>query len=450
MDKEVLITNFKQLERLLKPYWMRNLYYFKPIKGFSLDSRSIENGQAFIALRGKFQDGHKFISEAVDKGASLVVAQRGIPGNFKIPFFLVDDTYEALKQIVYYIRKKKNPYVYGITGSVGKTTTKEMLSFLLQPAAKVLKNYKTENNLLGVGKTILSLRDEEVLILELGTNSCGEIKTLGGISYPDTGIVTFIKAVHLKGLKNLKGVFEEKISFLERPGIKAILNKDDFYLRKVNFCKKVYWFGKGKECDLYARFIKRDLKNSIFLIQDKFKLILPRQFEGFIANVQAAMLGASLYGLPLGELVERMNSYEYFSCGRMETVKLGGVTFINDAYNANPYSFKQALGVIRRYPFKKIAVVGDMLELGGKSIYYHKLLAYDIIKSKFDYCLTMGDYAFHLRERLKELGYRRVFHFFSHQEIARFIHGKAKKGWLIFLKGSRKMELEKVIDLLKK
>ena len=444
-----MIGEFKFLERLIKPVKIYNRYFFKPVKGFSFDSRSIKRGEAFIAFNGKHKDGHRFIKEAAAKGASLIIAQKDTVNKPKVPYFIVENSQDVLGEIASYIIKKKRPFVYGITGSVGKTTTKDMLAYLLDGKYRILKNKKTENNLLGVTKTIFSLSDEDVLILELGTNSLGEIKTLSQICRPDVGIITFIKAVHLEGLKSMKNIFEEKVSLLKvNSKIHAVLNRDDNYLRRVDFCKKVLWFGKSKDCDIYAKLIKRDNEKSTFLICDEFRLDLPFQFEGFIANALAAISGANLRGLSIKEAVERMNEFSDFPCGRMQIKQLGRFLIINDAYNANPYAFSQALKITKRYPQKKIAVIGDMMELGKKSIYYHRLLADKIIANHFEYCLTMGEHTRHLKKRLDQLGYRKAFHFDSHEDLGNFIDRRVKNGCMIFLKGSRKMALEKIIDVL--
>jgi UDP-N-acetylmuramoyl-tripeptide--D-alanyl-D-alanine ligase len=455
MNKKSLICDFRKLEKIVEPKEELNMYHFKPIKGFSIDSRIIDKGQAYIAIKGKHHDGHKFIKEAVAKGAAFVIAQEYLATKRKVPFFIVNDSYKALGNIANYIRNKKKPFVYGITGSVGKTTTKDILSFLLEDRRKVLKNKKTENNFLGVAKTILSLQDEKVLVLELGTNARGEINTLSQISRPDVGIITFIKPVHLEGLGSLKGIYEEKTSLFEtNPKIKAVLNRDDSYLSKFKNSNKIYWFGKKKSNDLWARLVKRDKDKSFFLIQDKYELILPNQYEGFIANSLAAILGAKLLGISLACLVERMNGFCNWPAMRMQHHQLNGFSIINDAYNANPYAITTALAGLKRNPLKKIAVLGDMLELGDKTIYYHRSLASSIIKNGFDYCLTFGQHSWHLHDQLKKSGYRNTKHFSSHKSIAQFINKKAgalkaKKRYLIFLKGSRKMELEKVIDYLK-
>jgi len=460
----MIITDFKVLEKILKPEGIYNLYHFKSLKGFSLDSRSIIKDEAFVAIKGKHRDGHSFIKRAIAKGASLIVAEKYIVTKPKVPFFVVENSYQALKSIATYVRRKKNPFVFGITGSLGKTITKEMLSFLISSRFKVLKNKGTENNILGLAKTCFSLRDEEMMILELGTSAKGEIESLAEIAIPDVGIITFVKPVHLEGLESLRGVFDEKTSlFKANPKMKAVLNRDDFYLSKIPRSNKVYWFGrrshplggKDKNNHLFARLAGRCRGNSTFLIQDKYRLILPSYREGFISNVLAAILGAKIVGLSLKESVERIRDYKNFLPLRMQIEKHKGFSVLNDAYNANPYSFQMAFKGLKECSLKKIAVIGDMLELGKKSRYYHELLAGQIKKGKFDCCLTLGQHTQYLKRKLKSLGYKKAFHLSSHKAIAQFINkmiGKSresKKRYLIFLKGSRKMELEKVIEYLR-
>lgn len=438
-----------KLKKIIEPKKVYNLYHYKPIRGFSIDSRTIKKEEGFIAIKGKYKDGHDYIDDAINKGASLIISEMDIPPKYKVPFFLVDSTYKVLEKIISYIRQQKNPFVFAITGSVGKTTTKEMLSFLLEKDFKVLKNQKTENNLLGVAKTFFSLTDQKIVVMELGTNSKGEIKLLSEITKPDVGIITFIKPVHLEKLGTLNDIFLEKTSLLKaNPKIEAILNRDDKYLRKIDFCKKIMWFGKDKKSTLYAQLLKQNDNLSIFKVQDKFLLTINSPFSDFIYNALAAILAATILDIPLQKLIERMNSFNSYPFQRAQFIKFNDFLILNDAYNANPYSFVRMLHLLNRFKQKKIAVVGDMLELGDKSIYYHRLLAKDILKCNFEYCLAIGKYTFFLIEQLRKMGYKNAFHFSSHKQIAFFIKEKAEKDWLIFLKGSRNMELEKVLDFL--
>ncbi|MBU1112340.1 MAG: UDP-N-acetylmuramoyl-tripeptide--D-alanyl-D-alanine ligase [Candidatus Omnitrophica bacterium] len=448
------------MKRMIKPKGVYRPEKFKPLEGFSIDSRTIKKGQGFVAVKGKLFDGHDFIPEAQSRGAACIICQRSVGAGFKpalkVPFLVVEDSYQALISIASYIREKKKPFVYAITGSLGKTTTKEMLYFLLEGHCRVLKNKKTENNLLGVVKTIFSLNHQEVVIAELGTNQPGEIGVLSGILKPDVGVITFVKPVHLEGLSSLEGIFREKISLgLSNPAMKLVLNRDDAYLRRVKDKKNVYWFGTKSNNHLFARRIAKDSQNCWFRIQNAYELAIPNHLEGFITNVLAAVLSGHLYGIPIEKLVSKIKGFKKYPLMRMQIQKTARFSILNDAYNANPYSVKQALNSLKNHPLKKIAVIGDMLELGKKTAYYHRCLAPYLVKNKFDYCLTLGDYTRQLNRRLSQIGYKRAYHFSSHRDLARFINQKIvplknqAKQYLIFLKGSRKMELEKIIPYLK-
>ncbi|MFA5008727.1 MAG: UDP-N-acetylmuramoyl-tripeptide--D-alanyl-D-alanine ligase [Candidatus Omnitrophota bacterium] len=445
----MLISDFSKLEELLDPVKIYNLYNFKPISGFSIDSRTVKNGQAFIAIKGKLRDGHDFIKEAVKNGASCIISQKDKKFRCNVPFYVVDDTYKALRDTCRFVREKKNPVVYAITGSVGKTTAKEMLFYLLRGYFSVLKNYKTENNILGIAKTIFSLQDEKILILELGTNNPGEIKELSAIARPDIGIITFVKPVHLKGLKSLPGIFREKISIASsNPAMKMVINKDDNYLSKFNLKRKVYWFGKESACHLPARLIKSNAEKSTFILQDKFQLTLQSGFEGFIYNALAALLGASLLKLPMDKLTKKLCRFSDFPSQRMQIEKKSGFLFLNDAYNSNPYAFCEALKLVEKFSSKKVAIVADMLELGDKSRYYHEKLAQPLKNAGFDCVLTFGKQCLYLKRTLDKIGYKNAYHFSSHAAMVDFVNKKVEKGSLIFLKGSRAMRLEKVVESL--
>jgi UDP-N-acetylmuramoyl-tripeptide--D-alanyl-D-alanine ligase len=445
----MLIYDFEKIVKLVKPVRIYNLYHFRPISGFSIDSRTIKPQEAFIALKGAHLDGHEFMPAAAQGGASLIISERDAPLNSTTPFFVVESSFEALKKICRYVRDEKNPFVYAITGSIGKTTAKEMLSFLLEDKFKIQKNYQTENNIFGVAKTIFSLGNADVLILEFGTNHPGEIKELCRMSYPDVGVITFIKPVHLEGFKDLKGVFEEKVSLLKANSkITAVLNKDDSYLRKINFCKKVYWYGRSAKNDLSARLLKSNFKESSFIIQNEFELALPTAFDNFIYNGLAAMLAASVLKISVKELVYRLNQFKEYPRSRMELKEAGGFLFLNDAYNANPYSFQETLKAVKKFSLKRVAVVGDMLELGPKSIFYHHKLAEHLRHGDFAYVLSMGTHSLHLNQRLKMQGYKNAYHFSSCDDIVDFIKKNVEKGSLIFLKGSRAMSLERVLNTI--
>lgn len=447
----MIISNFKIIENLLRPYQVYNLYYFKKIKGFCLDSRQVKKGDVFIALGGKYKDGHNYIKEAVKKGAVLIVSEKYINTKPKVPQFIVEDTDIALGRIISFLRNKhKKATVVAITGSLGKTTTKEILAFLIRPDKKVLVNKATENNILGVAKTIFSYKNHDLIIFELGTNKLGEISDLTKIVQPDIGVITCIKPTHLKGLGNLKKIKKEKLSILEaNKKVKAILNEEDPQLSKVRRKNKTFWFGKNKKNDLYYRIIKRTETEVYFKILGKYDLILPLQFENFISNYLAATLTAHLLGFPFKDLILRLNSFDGFPPMRMEKNRIGNYTILNDAYNANPYSFKKSLSVLNYFKLPKVVIAADMLELGAKTAYYHRKLASQILKTRPNYCITYGKHAKITNNELKALNYKNRFHFDSHQKIADFLKNRlGQREYLIFLKGSRKMRLENILKYL--
>ncbi len=445
------INSFKIIEKIVKPYKIYNLYYFRSVRGFSLDSRSIKKQEAFIALPGKHKDGHDYIKAAVKKGASLIIASRYTELNEKIPQFIVEDGYESLQRIVSFLRKKnKKAKIIAVTGSLGKTTTKEIIDFLLKPYFTVLKNKKTENNLLGVAKTIFSYSNQDVIIFELGTNKKGELAELTKLVKPDIGVITCIKPVHLDGLGSLRQVKEEKLSLLRYdPKIQAVLNSKDPLLFRAKIKNKTYWFGKNKKDDLYYRRVKRGSGKVYFKILNKYDLTLPIQFEYFIDNCLAALLSAHLLAIDFDDLILRLNYFKSYPAMRMEQKKIGNYLILNDAYNANPESFKKALLVLKHFNLPKVIVAADMFELGSRSSYYHRRLAFQIFKTNFDYCLTFGKYTQITNKQLKDLGCKNVLHFSCQQAIADFLKEKLNsKKYLIFLKGSRGMELEKVLKFL--
>lgn len=439
-----------------------NISRFRALKGFAYDSRTLRKGQAFIAVKGRFQDGHDFIGEADKKGAGLIVAERlpacrsGRPvKSVSAPVMLVKDSRYALKILARHVRYLKNPYVYAITGSVGKTTTKEMLVWCLKSKHKTCANLKTENNLFGLSRTIFSLKKEKILVAELGTNSPGEIKELAEVLLPNAGLITFVKPVHLEKLKSLPGVFKEKTALLEsREDTVAVLNADDEYLRKYKGPAKVYWYGTGKGSGLRARFLSRQKNTVTFLLNSRYQLCLPISRENFVYNALAAISAASLSGMTTAQSVKRMNRFRGYPDGRMDIKKVGALCFVNDAYNSNPYALKETLKVFKDLAGHKIAVLADMLELGTGAARYHQAAAKDILCSGVDHCLTLGGLSRHTYEALRRAGFTQARHYATHSEVSaalkRIVEADPQLSYTVLLKGSRAMHLEKVMELFAK
>ncbi|MDD5440827.1 MAG: UDP-N-acetylmuramoyl-tripeptide--D-alanyl-D-alanine ligase [Candidatus Omnitrophica bacterium] len=447
--------NIRDIIDILKPAKVFNVDIFGTISGFSIDTRTILPGEVYIAIKGELKDGHDYIDEALSKGACGVIAEAGSENLEFRPVLLVDSTKKAVEEIIKYILKNKNVFIYAVTGSVGKTTTKEMLAYLLNMKFSVWSNHGTENNLLGLAKTIFSLKEQQVLINELGTNAPGEIKLLSEILQPNAGIITFIKPVHLERLGTIEGVFREKCAmFKSNTDMQVVLNRDDGCLAQVSDNKNVYWFGmQGKGSGLFNRYVYADLlgktnSESLFLVQGKYKLRLKTPFDGYIYNALAAIAAAGLKGISVARCAEFLSDFELCVTGRMEILELNGIKVINDAYNANPYSFEKALEFMAGMPGDKIMALGDMLELGLESIEYRKALAENVMDVNPKFCFTVGENMYYLNRRLLELGFRWVKHFHSVEAMGNYIKTIYEPGNLILLKGSRNMRLERIIEFL--
>lgn len=355
----------------------------KSVSGISIDSRAIKPGEAYLAIKGNNFDGHSFIEEAVRKGASCIIsgvsADQGIRGS-GIAFIQVDDTTKALGDIARSRRERFKGAVIALTGSNGKTTTKEMISWVLENDFKVLKNPGTKNNHIGVPLALLELDDSyDVAVLEIGTNHHGEVAYLGNIVSPDIACLINIGPSHLESFKSLEGVFREKsalLEYLRQPGV-SIVNSDDQFLKKCFAADKASGIVLGVSLKARADFRASKIKNSC----DGLEFRVNKAREPFsldtlgylnIYNALIAIACARVLGMEYGDIASRLKQFS-FPKDRLHLTSLNDVLFINDTYNANPVSLHQALDVLDKYPAKgrKILVMGDMMELGLQKDFFH-------------------------------------------------------------------------------
>ncbi len=361
------------------------------VKGFSIDSRSINKDEAFICIKGDNFDGHKFIPEAIAKGAKAIIYQSpghqvtktprhqdaGTPG--KIAFIKVKNTIKALGDLARFNRQRYDIPVIAVTGSNGKTTTKEMISWILSAKFRVLKNEGTKNNHIGLPMTLLRLNDKhDIVVLEIGTNHFGEVANLSGICEPNLGVITNIGLSHLQYLRSLRGVLKEKYGLfkhLRKPGI-GILNADDPYLRKKIFTKPknevIISTGVRGAADFFASKIKSDKGKLFFYLNKHHKFTLNTLGYYNIYNALQAIAIARIFGISEDGCAARLSAFD-FPEGRLKTIKFKGINFIDDSYNANPVSLGQALVALDsiKTSGRKIFLMGDMLELGGKEGFFH-------------------------------------------------------------------------------
>lgn len=425
------------------------------VRGISIDSRRVKKGEAFLAIKGDKFDGHDFIPEVIRKGVRCIIAQR-LSSQKGVTFIKVKDTALALGDIACFNRKRfKNIPVIAVTGSNGKTTTKEMIASVLSRKFKVLKNEGTKNNHIGLPLTLLKLDNSyDIAVLEIGTNHFGEVHYLTRIAYPNIGIITNIGPAHLEYFNNLSGVFKEKYSLfegLQQPAI-AIVNADDDFLREVAFKKTKFPFvlsvGLKNKSDFFASGIKYIRGKPAFKVNQRFKFALNALGYYNIYNSLFAVAVARIFGL----------TYRDISCGltgfslpksRLNFIEIGGIKFIDDTYNSNPLSLKQALGVLENFPVKgkKIFVMGDMLELGELSRSLHAQAVREGLRV-FDTLITVGELSKACSDK-NSRAKNKIFNCQTASEAREILFGKVGVGSddIVLVKGSRRMKMEEVFKI---
>jgi len=431
--------------------------------GISTDSRQIGQGCLFIPLRGEKYDGHDFLTAAVRQGAAGVLLQKDFQTRLPVwgeavSVILVEDTLTALGDIAHARRKKIKARVLAITGSSGKTTTKEMVAGIAELAFNVAKTQGNFNNLVGVPMTLLNLRARyDVLILELGTNRRGEIERLTRIAEPDIGLITNIGPAHLAGLKSLDIVREEKCDLIRNmssSGI-AVINGDDEALKtfgSLHDGRKIT-FGFSPDVDVAAENIvglgRHGIKFILRLRERRQEINLSATGEHNIYNALAAAASSWALGIEQTVISQGLTAFKPVS-GRMEILPLkNGAFIINDTYNANPASVREALKTLNflRENHHSTVIMGDMLELGDHADQMHE----DIGRLMAD----TGVGTIFLRGRLSQataagatkrhMPQERIFHFETKEEVIKPLKQILKKGDWILVKGSRLMMMEEIV-----
>ena len=430
------------------------------VKSVSIDSRTVKKGQFYFALVGKNYDGHDFIKDTIEREAGgIIYSKNNIDLAKPFPHFpsiiKVDDTLLALGSLAQAYRKRcEKTKVIGITGSNGKTTTKEILSSILDKKAKTVWNKGNFNNRIGLPLSVLNLQlDTEYAVFEMGTSLHGEIKALSEIIMPDVGVITNIGKSHLETFGSTAGVFKEKRTLLENVSSDGfiVLNSDDEILRGISSktYSKVITFALYGGADVYARNI------ILWAEKPKFELHINGSFTEVsmpvggkfnIMNALAAAATASGLGFTLEEIKEGIESFTPPSM-RMETLKIhSGAILINDAYNANPSSVKESIqGVLESYPDRDVVLVlGDMLELGEKEADYHSELGKYINEQQLKTVYFFGELS---KNTIRNVDKKPAYHCKDRKELLERLKKADITAKTVFLfKGSRGMKLEEVYN----
>jgi len=430
------------------------------IRSVSTDSRTIEPGSLFVAIRGERFDGHDFIRDAIDKGAALVMAEKGASVPEGVPAVLVDDTVRALGKLAAYHRSRFNIPVVAVTGSVGKTSTKEMIAAALSAGWKVHKTKGNFNNEIGLPLSVLELDDtHQAAVFEMGMRGFGEIDYLSRIVRPDIAVITNIGISHIERLGSRQNILKAKLEILH--GMKddgvVILNGDDELLSGLRglLKQKTVFYGVDESCEVRAADILSEGEHGI-----SFSVLADGREHRYsvpapgIHNVQNA-LAAIAVALTLGfddETIEKGLAGYAGDRMRLNITDVDGIKVINDAYNAAPASVSSALKVLCEIGTgrRKWAVLGDMLELGEWAEKAHKDIGRQVAEAGIDYLVGIGDLARWYVEGALDNGMlmdnARLFR--NADDAQAFISQKIARGDVILFKGSRKMKLDVLADRL--
>ncbi len=433
--------------------------------GYSIDSRTISVGECFFAIRGPNFDGHDFIAEAVSKGASCVVASvREVPqANPSFPLMTVADTSLALQHLANYARKKWGRLVIGITGSTGKTTTKEILGLLLQARYRVFKTTGNFNNDFGLPLSILRMKEEhEVAVLELGMSRAGEIRRLCQIAEPHIGIVTNVRPVHLQNFQSIRGVAEAKRELIESLPVDgvAVLNNDDRLVRKFgrSFKGEVITFGVDTVATYRASVLRSTgLDGTEFQLIHKSKchpLRIPLPGRHNVTNALPAIAVANHLGLEFETISKSLLSLRPTE-GRGEVLTFQNqFTLLNDSYNSNPAAMDAVIRCVEALPGfrRKILVAGEMLELGPRAEEFHRTVGVQAARSKFDLVIGVRGLAEFICQAASEFSASPPEARFFADSVAagEWLTRIVQAGDLIVVKGSRGVRTERIIDILRR
>ncbi len=427
--------------------------------GVSIDSRSILPGQLFFAIAGPHLDGHDYLGDAAARGASAAVVHRAAAAPPGLPVIHVADTTRALADLARHRRLQADVPVVAITGSVGKTTTKEMTAALLGTRGPVLKTEGNLNNRYGLPLSLLRLRPEHTAaVLELGMSAPGELRQLSDVARPDLAVITRVGPVHLEFFPSIDAIAAAKAEVLEglRPQGAAVLNGDDERVRRIGegFRGRVVWFGRDRRFDVSAeswRGTGFGMRFDLRVGGRAVDVALPLAGPHFVSNFLAAAAVAHALGIRPESMVEAA-THMAPARHRGEVVRLGeGVVLLDDCYNSSPDALEAAVTALSLLPGqRRVAVLGDMLELGETGPALHRE-AGRALAGRVDVVVGVGTLARELLEGAREAGTPAAsLHFFADaSEAAGGVAAGIGQGDAVLVKGSRGIKLEKVVEALR-
>ena len=425
------------------------------------DSRKIIDGSLFIAFKGEKFDGENFAVEAIEKGAAAVMVSRDCPKE-KLPtkgvVLKVDDTLAAYQNIAHIWRMKFNLPIVSITGSNGKTTTKDLTAAVLSMLGDVQKTSGNFNNEIGVPLTLMGINENhKAAVVEIGMRGLHQIEALAKIVKPTIGIVTNVGETHIELLGSIENIARAKRELVEAidTGGTVILNADDSNVAAMSSHAKagvkIFTFAIDNKADVKAENITTKETSTIFVVNYKgssYDFEIPMLGRHNVSNALAAICAGLAVNLDMNEI---KNGFAKLTKTKMrfEIVEHNGLHIINDAYNASPASMRAAIQTTAEIANgRKIAVLGDMLELGDISEKVHHEVGEELVKNNFDVLVTLGELGKFIAEGAKSAGLDKVYTSDTHEEAAAHLHKILTAGDTVLFKGSRGMQMEKIIELI--
>ena len=424
----------------------------------SIDSRTIEAGALFVAIKGPRFDGHDFLAEAATKGARAALVHRDAAAPFGLPLVRVADTTKGLSDLARHVRREAALPVVGVTGSVGKTTTKDMTAHFLATRGPVLKTEGNLNNQYGLPLTLLRLRPEHAAaVLEMGMSAPGEIRALSRLAEPDVATITRVAPVHLEFFPSVDAIAEAKAEILEglRPGGAAVLNGDDPRVRAIGerFPGRVVWFGRDRRHDVSAESWRGTAFGMRFLLRLGGRAVdvaLPLAGPHFVTSFLAAAAAAHVLGVSPESTAEAATSLRP-APHRGEVRRLGEeVVLLDDCYNSSPEALEAAVVTLGLAPGRRrVAVLGDMLELGPTGPMLHHA-AGQALAGRVDVVVGVGALAKEIVEGAREAGIPApsLRRFDAAARAVEALPDLVRAGDAVLVKASRGVKLEAVVDAL--
>ncbi len=441
------------------------------VTGVAIDSRKVEEGYLFIPIKGARVDGHTFIPQVMEKGALCTLSEytlscensdsetAGTTGSVS-DYILVSSCEQALKDLAEHYRKALDIKVVGITGSVGKTSTKEMIGSVLSQKYNVLKTAGNFNNEIGLPLTIFNIREEhEVAVLEMGISDFGEMARLAKMARPDICVITNIGLCHLENLGDRDGILRAKTEMFDyaQPNATLILNGDDDKLLTVqewDGCEPIY-FGLSERMDAYADDIRSlSLKGTackLHLGEETFEVKIPIPGHHMVYNALAGALVGRELGLNCAEIKAGIEALVPVS-GRNNLIETGHLLIIDDCYNANPISMKASLDVLTTADTRKVAILGDMFELGENEKELHYSVGQHAVEKRIDLVVCIGALSENTAKGVFDVGehaHTRAVHFATKAEFFEQMDKLICKGDTILVKASHGMEFPEIVEKLR-